>query len=107
MSTLRPLKRDAMSVEIMRLILSHRKILIVAMNGGAVGAGTWFPASADLVYISDSAYLLIPFSAVGTVAENGIAMMFGQAAGFRRPLEMLLFGTKVGAQELLNWGIAK
>lgn len=96
-----------MSVEIMRLILEHKKILIVAMQGGAVGAGTWFPAAADLVYISDTSYLLIPFSGVGTVAENGITMMFAQAAGFRRPLEMLLFGTKVPAKDLYDWGIAK
>jgi peroxisomal 3,2-trans-enoyl-CoA isomerase len=44
-------------------MIDHRKVLILALNGPAVGGGAaWFPGIADIVLASSSAWLQCPFS---------------------------------------------
>ncbi|KXS22480.1 ClpP/crotonase [Gonapodya prolifera JEL478] len=94
------------SLELMRLLVDHKKVLIVAMNGPAVGAGAaWFIGVADLVFASDSAWLQIPFSSLGLVPEGGSAVTFAQSLGVRRATEVLMFGTKLDAATMEKWGL--
>jgi len=93
-------------MELLRSIIDHKKVFVLALNGPAVGAGAaWFPGVADIVLASSSTYLQVPFSALGLVPENGSAITFAQSMGVHRANEFLMFGKKLNAQELENYGV--
>ncbi|APA15167.1 hypothetical protein SS1G_08771 [Sclerotinia sclerotiorum 1980 UF-70] len=101
------LSRFTLALELMRSIIDHTKVFILAMNGPAVGAGAaWFPGVADIVIASTSTYLEIPFSALGLVPECGSAISLTQSMGVHRANEFLMFGRKLNADEILSFGIA-
>ncbi len=65
----------------------------------------FFGNVADIVLASDSAYLQVPFSALGLVPEFGSAVTFRESMGVRRANEFLMFGRKLGAEELEKYGV--
>ena len=80
----------------MRSMIDHKKVLILALNGPAIGAGAaWFPGIADLVLASSSSYLQCPFSALGLVPENGSVLSLGQHVGIHRANDFLMTGRKL------------
>jgi peroxisomal 3,2-trans-enoyl-CoA isomerase len=94
------------AMELLRSIIDHKKVFVLALNGPGVGAGAaWFGGIADIVLASDSTYLQVPFSALGLIPENGSALNFHQSMGVHRANEFLMFGRKLSAEELENWGI--
>jgi peroxisomal 3,2-trans-enoyl-CoA isomerase len=87
-------------------MIDHKKVLVLALNGPAVGGGAaWFPGIADIVIASHTAWLQCPFSALGLVPENGSALSFAQQIGVHRANDFLMFGTKLSAKELLDAGM--
>lgn len=93
-------------MELVRALIDHKKVFVLALNGPAVGGGAaWFSGIADIVLASDSCYLQIPFSSLGLVPENGSATNFAQSIGVHRANDMLMFGRKASAQELEQWGL--
>lgn len=94
------------AIEMLRSIIDHKKVFVLALNGPAVGGGAaWFTGVADIVLASSSCYLQVPFSALGLVPENGSAITFSQSMGVHRANEFLMFGRKLTAEELEQWGI--
>lgn len=94
------------ATELLRSMIDHKKVLILALNGPGVGGGAaWFPGIADIVLASNTAYLQCPFSALGLVPENGSALSFAQHIGIHRANDFLMFGTKLTAEELLAAGM--
>jgi peroxisomal 3,2-trans-enoyl-CoA isomerase len=94
------------ATELLRSMIDHKKVLVLAMNGPGVGGGAaWFPGIADIVLASNTAYLQCPFSALGLVPENGSALSFAQHIGIHRANDFLMFGTKLTAAELLTAGM--
>jgi Delta3-Delta2-enoyl-CoA isomerase len=92
---------------LLRSIIEHRKVFVLALNGPGVGGGAaWFTGVADIVLAADSTFLQVPFSALGLVPENGSAISFTQTMGVHRANDFLMFGRKLSAQELEQWGIA-
>jgi peroxisomal 3,2-trans-enoyl-CoA isomerase len=92
--------------ELLQSIIDHKKVFVLGLNGPAVGAGAaWFPGIADLVFAADNTFLQVPFSALGLVPENGSAINFTQSIGVHRTNEFLMFGRKLTAQELEQWGL--
>jgi peroxisomal 3,2-trans-enoyl-CoA isomerase len=90
----------------LRSIIDHRKVFVLALNGPGVGGGAaWFQGVSDIFLAADSSYLQVPFSALGLVPENGSAINFAQSIGVHRANEFLMFGRKLTAQELENWGL--
>lgn len=90
----------------LRSIIDHKKVFVLALNGPGVGGGAaWFEGVADIVLASDSAYLQVPFSALGLVPENGSAVNFAQSMGVHRTNEFFMFGRKLSAKELLDYGL--
>lgn len=90
----------------MRSLIDHKKVFILALNGPAVGAGAaWFAGIADITLAADNCYLQVPFSALGLVPENGAARQIAQSIGVQRTNEFLMFGRKMTAQELEQWGL--
>ena len=93
-------------MELLRSIIDHKKVFVLALNGPGVGAGgAWFPGVADIVLASDKTYLQVPFSALGLVPENGSAITLAQSMGVHRANEFLMFGTKLSAEELERYGV--
>lgn len=87
-------------------MIDHKKVLVLALNGPAVGGGAaWFPGIADIVLASNTAWLQCPFSALGLVPENGSAISFAQSIGIHRANDFLMFGRQLSAQELLDAGM--
>ncbi|KAF9891482.1 hypothetical protein FE257_003949 [Aspergillus nanangensis] len=94
------------ALELMRSQIDHSKILILALNGPAVGGGAaWFTGVADIILATPSTWLQIPFNALGLVPENGSAQSFAQSVGVRRANDILMFGRKCSAEELERWGL--
>jgi peroxisomal 3,2-trans-enoyl-CoA isomerase len=94
------------ATELLRSMIDHRKVLILALNGPAVGGGAaWFPGIADIVLASSTAWLQCPFSALGLVPENGSAISFAQSMGVHRANDFLMFGRKLTPDELLSAGM--
>ncbi|KAF2503100.1 peroxisomal d3,d2-enoyl-CoA isomerase [Lophium mytilinum] len=92
--------RFGSAIEILRSMIDHRKVLILALNGPAVGAGAcWFPGVADIVLASRTTYLQCPFSALALVPENGSALSFAQHIGIHRANDFLMFGRKLSVEE--------
>jgi len=87
-------------------MIDHKKCSYSALNGPAVGGGAaWFESVADIILAAENAYLQVPFSALGLVPEYGSATNFAQAIGIRRANDFLMFGRKLTAQELEQWGL--
>lgn len=90
----------------MRLLIDHKKVLIVAMNGPGVGGGAaWFQPYADLVFAAKGAWLQIPFSALGLVPENGSVVTYAHSMGVHRANEFMMFGRKMSVEELQTFGM--
>lgn len=87
-------------------MIDHKKVLVLALNGPAVGGGAaWFEGIADIVLAADTAYLQVPFSALGLVPEFGSSTAFAHSIGVHRANDFLMFGRKLTAQELEAWGM--
>lgn len=96
----------ALATELMRSIIDHKKIFVLALNGPGVGAGAaWFQGIADIIFAAEGAYLQIPFSALGLVPEGGSTTNFARHIGVHRANEFFMFGRKLTAEELQNWGL--
>lgn len=93
-------------MEMLRSIIDHKKVFVLALNGPGVGGGAaWFTGFADIVLASTTTYLQVPFSALGLVPENGSALAFAQSMGVHRANEFLMFGRQLTVQELEQCGI--
>ena len=87
-------------------MIDHRKVLILALNGPAVGGGAaWFPGIADIVLANRTTWLQCPFSALALVPENGSALSFAQSIGIHRANDFLMFGRKLSVEELEQAGM--
>ncbi|EME84799.1 uncharacterized protein MYCFIDRAFT_210980 [Pseudocercospora fijiensis CIRAD86] len=99
-------QRLAVGMELVRSMIDHSKVLVLAMNGPGVGAGAaWFQGSSDLFYAAEDAWVQVTFSQMGLVPENGAAASWAQSMGVHRANDWLLFGGKATSQELKEMGL--
>lgn len=92
-------------MELLRSVIDHKKIFVLALNGPAVGGGTWFAGVADIVLAAEGVWLQEPFSALGLVPENGLAIHLAQSIGVHRTNDFMMFGRKATVEELEAWGL--
>lgn len=98
--------RFAPTLELLRSIIDHRKVFVLALNGPGVGGGAaWFEGVADIVLAAEGAYLQVPFNALGLVPELGSHVAFAQSMGVHRANDFLMFGRKMTVEELEKWGL--
>ncbi len=94
------------STVLVRSLITHRKVFVLALNGPAVGGGAaWFPGLADIVLASKTTWLQCPFSALALVPEFGSACNFPQSIGVHRANDFLMLGRKLTVEELEQWGL--
>ena len=100
------MSRFSTAIEMMRSIIDHKKVFVLALNGPGVGGGAaWFEGFADIVLAAENAYLQVPFNALGLVPENGSAIGFAQSMGVHRANDFLMFGRQLTVEELEKWGM--
>ncbi len=82
------------------------KPVIAAINGMAIGGGITMPlAGADLIYMSEDAWLGFFFSTRGIIPEFGATFILPFLIGFQKAKEIFYFGKKVFAQEAYELGL--
>ncbi|KAI2790113.1 hypothetical protein POX_d05618 [Penicillium oxalicum] len=100
------LERFTPMMELMKALIDHQKVFVLAMNGPGVGGGAaWFQGIADIILASENAYLQVPFSSLALVPEAGSATNLARHMGIHRANDFLMFGRKLTAQEMESWGL--
>jgi enoyl-CoA hydratase/carnithine racemase len=82
------------------------KPVIAAINGMAIGGGISMPlAGADLIYMSNDAWLGFYFSKRAIIGEFGMNFLLPFYLGFQKAKEILYFGKKISAKEAYELGL--
>lgn len=82
------------------------KPVIAAINGLAIGGGFTIPlACADLIYISEHAWVKLPFISLGLIPELASSYLLPRLVGFQRAKEIFFFGEKLPASTLNDMGL--
>ncbi len=94
----------AFNLNIARAFYAHPKVLVVGLNGPAVGLSAALVGFADFVYCTPSTFLLTPFSSLGLVAEGASSLGLVQRLGRTKANEALLMSKRISSDELLATG---
>ena len=82
------------------------KPVIAAINGLAIGGGFTIPlACADLIYVSEHAWVKLPFINLGLIPELASSYLLPRLLGFQRAKEIIFFGEKLPASKLYDMGL--
>ena len=82
------------------------KPVIAAINGLAIGGGFTIPlACADLIYVSEHAWVKLPFINLGLIPELASSYLLPRLVGFQRAKEIIFFGEKISASKLHEMGL--
>ncbi|KAJ3545360.1 hypothetical protein NMY22_g2476 [Coprinellus aureogranulatus] len=92
------------TVHVGHALHSHSKILIAALNGPVMGIMAAFLGHFDFIYALPSTWLACPFTRLGIIAEGGASVSFVNRMGLSMAKEVLIWGKKKTAQELLAVG---
>ncbi|KAI1375873.1 ClpP/crotonase [Hypoxylon crocopeplum] len=94
----------ANNLNLTRALYTHPKILVAALNGPAVGLSAAIVGFADFVYYAPHAFLLMPFSSLGLVAEGGASYAMVQRLGISKANEALIQSKRVSCDDLVRTG---
>ncbi|KAH8106706.1 ClpP/crotonase [Cristinia sonorae] len=92
------------NTEVGYALSSHSKLLIAALNGPVMGITAAFLGHFDFIYCLPNAWLCVPFSFLGIIAEGGSSVNFVERMGVATAKEALIFGKKLDSQRLLQCG---
>ncbi|KAI0374783.1 ClpP/crotonase [Pilatotrama ljubarskyi] len=90
----------AVNTDVTNALYTHSKILVAALNGPVMA----FLGHFDFIYALPGAWLSVPFTFLGIITEAGSSVMFRNRMGAAKANEVLLWGKKKDAQELLACG---
>ncbi|KAJ7046732.1 ClpP/crotonase-like domain-containing protein [Mycena alexandri] len=85
-------------------LYSHTKVLVAALNGPVMGIAAALLGHFDFIYSMPNTWLSVPFTFLGIVAEGGSSVSFVNRMGLAKANEVLIWGKKKEAQELLDCG---
>lgn len=90
---------------IIKAMRSLPKPIIGRLNGVAAGAGCSLALACDFVVASEKASLIEVFVNVGLVLDSGSSYFLPRVVGSNRAFELATMGSKVSAQQALEWGM--
>lgn len=100
---------DVMDIAQKRLCMklwNFNKPVIAAINGLAIGIGITLPlVGADLIYISEDAWLGFYFIKRAVIPEFSSSFILPFLVGFHKAKELIFFGDKISAQEAEKLGL--
>ena len=79
--------------------------VICKLNGVAAGAGCSLALACDMIVASENASLIEVFVNVGLVLDSGSSYFLPKLLGYSRAFELSTLGSKVTAQQALEWGL--
>ena len=79
--------------------------VIAAVSGPVLGIGTIMLLHCDLVYAAEDARFSFPFINLGLSPEGGTSYLLPRLAGYRKAMEMVLFGEQFGVDEAESFGL--
>jgi enoyl-CoA hydratase/carnithine racemase len=83
------------------------KPIIAAVNGLAIGgAFTLTLAACDQVYMSEHAWIQLPFAKLGISAELGSSYLLPRLLGYQRAKEVIFFSERIDAEQAVNLHLA-
>jgi enoyl-CoA hydratase/carnithine racemase len=82
------------------------KPIIAAINGLAIGMGFTLPLScADLIYMSEYAYIRLPFVRLNILPELASTFILPRLVGMQKAKEIMYLGEPVSAEEAYKMGL--
>ena len=82
------------------------KPVIAAINGLAIGMGFTLPLScADLIYMSEHAYIRLPFVRLNILPELASTFFLPRLVGMQKTKEIMYLGESVTAQKAYDMGL--
>lgn len=91
---------------IITAITESPKPVISAIQGAAAGVGMVFAISADLLLMSEDAFLYSAFGDIALIPDAGAHYFLRRALGPKKAFEIIAFSQRLTAQECLQQGIA-
>ncbi|KAJ3972436.1 ClpP/crotonase-like domain-containing protein [Lentinula raphanica] len=82
-------------------LYTHSKVLVAALNGPVMGIAAAFLGYFDFIFSVPDAWLSVPFTFLGIISEGGSSVSFINRIGPARANEVLIWGKKKTAQELV------
>lgn len=79
--------------------------VVTAVRGAAAGVGCGLALAGDLIVAGESAYFYQAFSNVGLSPDGGSTYLLTRAIGRVRATELMMLGSKLGAERALDWGL--
>lgn len=88
-------------------LFNCKKPIIAAINGLCIGgAFTMSLAGCDLIYMSEHAWVQMPFTRLGIIAELASSFMLPRIIGFQKAKEIIYFAKKLSARECFELNLA-
>lgn len=81
------------------------KPTIAAVNGPAIGAGAGLALACDLLYASDRATFVLPFSKIGFSPDAGLTWLLPRLVGMARAMEIIYLAETIDADRALRLGL--
>jgi enoyl-CoA hydratase/carnithine racemase len=94
------------AARLVRDMLAFPLPVVAAVNGPAVGLGASLAVMADIVYMSEKAFLADPHVAVGLVAADGGVVTWPSMMSILRAKEYIFTGDRIPAHEAVQLGLA-
>lgn len=98
-------KRLQKTYKFMKLLTASEKIVIVAVNGAAVGAGFALALTGDIIVASDRAYFMSGYSRVGVLPDLALLYNLPRAVGMPRAKDLMITNERVSASDALAYGL--
>ena len=97
--------QNSVIVRFIKKLASFKKPLIAGVKGNAIGIGTTLLLHCDLVYATQCANFLTPFTQLSLVPEAASSYLLPKLIGAAKANKMLLLSEPINAQEAFNCGL--
>ena len=89
-----------------RTIFLHRKPVVAAIHGYAVGAGAEMSLNCDFLLMEEGAQIGLPEIAIGTFVGGGVTLMLPRIVGLMKARELIMMADRISSQDALAAGLA-
>jgi len=81
------------------------KLVISAINGGAVGVGAAIAMAADLTVMAEDSFIYQAFAPIGLIPDGGTSWQLVNTLGYKIALQLVVDGAKISDKQCLSLGL--